>query len=864
MDMAWQGFVVEAGGKLYFKPGVPETKKPIVTTIRDSDIMEVISISPAPPLQERVNAIDATLRQSARHDYRELQLPQYVDGPQLAKDNNQKRSLRIEHKFTRNPITGGRLNAIHSRRLRERKSLTVRVKPGDDYHRHGVLPTDHCNFQHAEAGYADVTRMQIDRVLVDKDESVILDLRIVNPGTYADTLVVPPLRDEPLFFPGNVPAPDVVNLAAKDIVALAQDGTTNTNVRVSWDEAFVEATIVFVNGRQVRTVRTTSCEIPLTTGEQYTIGARHVTKQGRVGNLAEITHTPGGDTEAPGDITNVELLGLPAGLDINWQNPTDPDLDRVRIFASKDNNPPLDSELVVAIASDRFELLGLEESTEYHVQLQPVDYSGNAGNKTDVVSAQTLSVVASDTRTPNDMIVRPVPIGANAEGYLFEVFVTPRDQVARQAIDFVELQVGRSAEGFTVADGILATHRLKTYNGNVVDVINVQVPSFGEWFFSARAHNPNAAGDSYGPWNTPVPALTTDRPGDTGVPSAPGLVIGRGKSVEAKLLAEIIRPTTNWKTGWEYTIQIAETQLPNNQSTATGIREFVRTGTGQIQEGTRIFTVPNAGWTPNEWVGRVLYLYRNFGTDFTRGSVGNPYGETIISNTADTITVTGDPYRLPRDASLPINAADRTFNYGISRHTTGAWLRSITVRAAVLGSDGWTVPPRTVAQLLEEGAGYARVKLLNKYGLGVWSPWVQFTAQDLSALVKGAVLELKGEFKGDKGAKGVQGGQGPPGASGAQGDPGEKGFPGDQGAPGPAGAVGSPGLKGFPGAQGPPGSPGAVGNPGSDGDQTFVYYTNAPEDTPASQLVPLVRLADGRWTTESGYYWWGDATQVPD
>ena len=125
-------------------------------------------------------------------------------------------------------------------------------------------------------------------------------------------------------------------------------------------------------------------------------------------------------------------------------------------------------------------------------------------------------------------------------------------------------------------------------------------------------------------------------------------------------------------------------------------------------------------------------------------------------------------------------------------------------------------------------------------------------------------------FPGQQGDPGDKGG---PGGAGAVGQPGQQGNPGDKGGLGGAGAVGQPGQQGNPGdkgglggagVKGVSGLPGAAGNPGAGGQQVFVYYTNAPADTLATDLVPLQLLNDGRWSTASGYFWYGDATQVPN
>ena len=115
-------------------------------------------------------------------------------------------------------------------------------------------------------------------------------------------------------------------------------------------------------------------------------------------------------------------------------------------------------------------------------------------------------------------------------------------------------------------------------------------------------------------------------------------------------------------------------------------------------------------------------------------------------------------------------------------------------------------------------------------------------------------------LKGDSGGeKGFPGGQGDPGEKGDRGLGGLKGNPGGQGNPGDKGGPGGIGLKGFPGGQGDP------GDKGLGGDQVFVYYTNAPQDYSPADLVPVILLANGRWTQVGDtYFWYPNALDVPN
>ena len=131
---------------------------------------------------------------------------------------------------------------------------------------------------------------------------------------------------------------------------------------------------------------------------------------------------------------------------------------------------------------------------------------------------------------------------------------------------------------------------------------------------------------------------------------------------------------------------------------------------------------------------------------------------------------------------------------------------------------------------------------------------------------------------GDRGFKGVQGIQGNMGTKGNLGGTGVKGVRGLQGITGRKGGLGGKGARGVQGIQGVAGGPGGpggsglkgvqgiqgdAGTKGLEGDRVFIFYTNAPQDTNPSNLVPLIKTAEGNWTTASGYFWYASALDVP-
>ena len=114
--------------------------------------------------------------------------------------------------------------------------------------------------------------------------------------------------------------------------------------------------------------------------------------------------------------------------------------------------------------------------------------------------------------------------------------------------------------------------------------------------------------------------------------------------------------------------------------------------------------------------------------------------------------------------------------------------------------------------------------------------------------------------KGNLGGTGVKGVRGLQGITGGKGGPGGKGNRGVQGIQGVAGGPGGPGGTGVKGVQG---IQGTAGTKGLEGDRVFIFYTNAPQNTNTSDLVPLIKTAEGNWTTASGYFWYASALDVP-
>ena len=71
-DFCWQGSVVEANARLYFRPGAD---RPVKGTLTQRDILRVEAVQVAPILQERINAVSMAIHQSSARDWQAQDLP---------------------------------------------------------------------------------------------------------------------------------------------------------------------------------------------------------------------------------------------------------------------------------------------------------------------------------------------------------------------------------------------------------------------------------------------------------------------------------------------------------------------------------------------------------------------------------------------------------------------------------------------------------------------------------------------------------------------------------------------------------------------------------------------------------------------
>lgn len=256
MDMAWQGYSVEAGGVHYFRPGVDRAVR---RHIGRDDILVVGPTQPAPAMQERVNAVSTTLAQSAAHDYLELEIPELVDQELRERDGRYLPHNIRNLAFVQDPRIAIAIQAIFLRRARVFTNYGLRLGTGSDQ---GVsnlelLPTDVVTIDLPELNVFR-RRCMITKVNINPDWSVDLELQEAPAGIYSGQVVgfaqYPELApDFTVFDPREVPAPR--NVAATVVEAADAIGPRLT-VSVTWTAVNVLSTQV-----RCRTVGATDWEV---------------------------------------------------------------------------------------------------------------------------------------------------------------------------------------------------------------------------------------------------------------------------------------------------------------------------------------------------------------------------------------------------------------------------------------------------------------------------------------------------------------------------------------------------------------------------------------------------------------------------
>ena len=381
MDWAWQGSVIDVNGKHVFRPGAERT--PVSSAIDTTeDVVEMVSIQPAPAMEDRVNALNVTLRQSSVHRWTKLSLLPYVDTAAETRDGR-RLTKSINARFVSDPIAGGRLQAIALRRARASAIYRYRLRPGNSLEWSRLVPTDRVMMTDLENGLSN-QRMLVIRTEVHEDWSVSVDLSTDPDGVYDDTLVLPPVIDNDMDVPDprDVPIPASVSVTVS--VTVSKDGTVTGGFVLTWNEEVVASTDVRwrkVGDPEWSYVSSTStgARISDIVPGTYEYQLRHVAS-----NLITSDWTVVAEIEIEGDSTpppapeNLTAAALPGGYEVRWRLPTERDYVRAEIRDLPQGEDIANLVFRATLSSTSYTRLGISPQDPLTVIVTHFDRSGNA------------------------------------------------------------------------------------------------------------------------------------------------------------------------------------------------------------------------------------------------------------------------------------------------------------------------------------------------------------------------------------------------------------------------------------------------------------------------------------------------------
>ncbi len=190
MDFAWQGFVVESGGRYFFRPGAD---RPATWRIGPGDIVRSGDVQVAPAFGQVFNSARMTLAQSSEHEFRKYSVPTQTDADAVARHGQTLERDLGTRPFVSGPITAARLLAVQLRRSQLTKTFSYRLKPGENLEFWNMLPADRVLITDPNYGLVD-QRTFVDRIVLNAD--MTLDVTLVEDADniHVDTLVLPPLK----------------------------------------------------------------------------------------------------------------------------------------------------------------------------------------------------------------------------------------------------------------------------------------------------------------------------------------------------------------------------------------------------------------------------------------------------------------------------------------------------------------------------------------------------------------------------------------------------------------------------------------------------------------------------------------------
>ena len=889
----------QQGGKIKYRVGVHRESS---LTLAQDDILEVGEFQPWMPAKARVNDLSAHIPQSEENDW----LPDVVEFPDaaaIARDG-ERRSAQYELEGETNPIRARNILKIQLGQLRESAVFPIRVGPFPNEEQRDIEPLDVLTVTHAEFSW-NAKLVQVISVVHLRDRTAVCLCRGYEQGIYEPSLALPGIpKRRPVKFTDIAGKPEVSGLAADGYAVKQRDGTVVNHLVATW----TESPAALFSECEYRETSLWGQANPTEdgTGIQFSasgLRAFKIVDAGAGRTQSDTVYVRAGATNRygiwlqyrGGGVESYKYATQLMGSGIAGTGAPSQTFRRFGVYAANADAARRGKTYIGLTPLGTTSGNPQYNFTAHQLASWKIVLRDSAGN-TVVIDPPSASEAPDEPYIWND--------GSALETFLQGAFDSEREiafLIVDTSVEGIDLAALRRAGDSVFQPMTTAESRAEiapVREGFRYDIRARHVDAragAGKW---AEILSYRLSGDLTPPGkpgNLALSALTGGFRADWTPAPDPDIAYTQVAVVVAG--GVVVGEATVWaETPGHHAIV---TGLSGAGSVLVAVRHVDRRGNvgpwdtaGTPEDPHATIAIPREGRVP-----------------------------VIHTGTADPAYDLG----LPDDLYIQSPPALELWRKGPgeSTRTDSKWERQFSL--ARLGSAGWHVMTVSVIPPAVPALGQYGLPLTLSDGAAVVSPsghWWEYLG---GAFVPRGNLTGPPGAKGDPGAKGPPG-QGEPGPTGARGATGIKGEPGRQGEPGPTGEPGDPGIKGEPGRQGEPGPtgapgaqggigqpgrqgasgapgppgdrglpgergvqgaqgdqgplgpPGARGNPGpkgslgpvgavgskgAAGDSQYVYYTDAPATTSPADLVPLARLSDGRWTTASGYYWYGDATQVP-
>ena len=392
MDQAWQGNVIYRDGQYYFVVG----EEPETFYVIDRDkIIDSVQIQPAPALQDRVNSIGVVLSQGGPvSDWTQLHIPVIDDKDIITRDGQKRHRDLGRRQFISDPIAAGRIMTIALKRARATLRVTYNFMPFTNF-----ILGEYYELTDPVYGFENL-KVRCENIILNVDFSITATFSEYIEGTYADTLVLPPLVPRMVQLPirGKSSISEILNIILTARYEITETGGVLWWIEVSWTRTNNKIQIDILgpnNWRNQQIVDTNYVTIFVPTNGTYILDFIEISNQGRI---SETTTRTINVQFVAGPLIPVNVIPIHDSDNnsvlVSWDKnpagevPTSYDL-RYRIVDTNDWIGVLD------IRVDFHIIVGIIGTSNYEIQVRAKN-SGGMSNWSD--SAMTLAIQPSDVR----------------------------------------------------------------------------------------------------------------------------------------------------------------------------------------------------------------------------------------------------------------------------------------------------------------------------------------------------------------------------------------------------------------------------------------------------------------------------------